>query len=206
MKTGLSSLIAALAWFAIASQYYVVLHNNASSLYEATIRFFSYFTVLTNTLVALYFTIRALRKNNDGQRITDSPGMLTALTVYILVVGIIYQVALRKLWHPTGLQMFSDELLHTFIPLGTLIFWFFYEEKLAIPWTRIFLWLIYPLIYLIYTLIRGNITGEYPYPFMDVTALGIQKVIFNSLAVLLLLVFLSVGLLGIGKRISAGRS
>jgi hypothetical protein len=200
MKKRFSFLLASLAWFAITAQYYVVLQNTSSTLLVATIRFFSFFTVLTNTIVALYFTFQALDKNNAVQRYFSKPGTLTAITAYILVVGIVYQIILRQLWNPEGLQMISDELLHTIIPLGTLLFWLLFEEKSKLQWKSIGSWLIYPLIYLLYTLIRGNISGEYPYPFVDVTELGIQKAMFNSLAVFLLFVLLSFVLIWIGKR------
>jgi hypothetical protein len=200
MKMRLSFLIAGLAWFAIAAQYYVVLQNTTSTALVATIRFFSYFTVLTNTIVALYFTFQVIGKSNALQRFFGKPGTLTAITAYILVVGIVYQIILRQLWNPEGLQMISDELLHTILPLGTLLFWLLYEEKGKLQWKSIGSWLIYPLIYLLYTLIRGNISGEYPYPFVDVTELGIQKAMFNSLAVFLLFVLLSSALIWIGKR------
>jgi len=48
-------------------------------------------------------------------------GVITAITVYITIVGLVYNVILRFLWKPEGLQFIVDELLHTVIPLLLLV-------------------------------------------------------------------------------------
>jgi len=52
--------------------------------------------------------------------------------------------------------------------------------------------LCYPLIYLIYTLVRGSFTGTYPYPFLDVGVIGYGGMMAN--VAVLLIVFLGMGL------------
>jgi hypothetical protein len=54
-------------------------------------------------------------------------------------------------------------------------------------------WLAYPAIYLVYSLVRGAITGVYLYPFIDVEKFGFARVTLN--AFVLLCVFLGVSLL-----------
>ena len=39
--------------------------------------------------------------------------------------------------------------------------------------------MLYPLFYCIYTMIRGGMTGWYPYPFLDADALGYPRVLMN---------------------------
>ena len=48
-------------------------------------------------------------------------------------------------------------------------------------------WLAYPGVYLVYVLARGAVSGEYPYPFMDVKVLGYGGVfaVFTYIAPLL---------------------
>jgi hypothetical protein len=60
-------------------------------------------------------------------------------------------------------------------------------------------WLAYPLIYLFYILIRGNFAGFYPYPFVDVVKLGLQKVLENSVMLMLLFIGLAAIFIKIGK-------
>jgi hypothetical protein len=54
-------------------------------------------------------------------------------------------------------------------------------------------WSAYPIVYLVYALIRGGIGGSYPYPFIDVAFLGYGRTMINSLG--LLVVFIALGLL-----------
>src|SRR5688572_21115628 len=113
MKNKFSILIAALAWFAILTQYYLMVENRITSITETTIRFFSFFTILTNSLLALYFTLITFKTRPAYLSILDRPGTLTAITVYITIVGLVYQIILRPLWDPKGTQMIVDELLHS---------------------------------------------------------------------------------------------
>ena len=176
-----------------------MMENRVETIPETIIRYFSFFTILTNLIVAIYFTRLLFRKNNKVTSLPRRNNNLTAITVYILVLGLIYQVVLRSLWHPEGLQMWVDELLHTLIPSAVLIFWVLYQDFNRLKWKSILSWLIYPLVYLVYILLRGKASGFYPYPFIDVDHLGIQKVMINSIFLLVFFVFISAILIGCGK-------
>ena len=47
-----------LCWFSIIGQFVLLLQNRQADVFETIIRFFSFFTILTNLLVAIYFTSR----------------------------------------------------------------------------------------------------------------------------------------------------
>ena len=133
MKYKLAAFFALIGWFAIITQYILMIETRETTILETTIKFFSFFTILTNSLVAIYFTCIVIYKNKMLVLIAK-PGTLTALTVYILIVGLVYQFALRHLWNPTGLQRVVDELLHSVIPILVLIFWYLYETKQSIKY------------------------------------------------------------------------
>lgn len=200
MKYKLAAFFALIGWFAIITQYILMIETRETTILETTIKFFSFFTILTNSLVAIYFTCIVIYKNKMLVLIAK-PGTLTALTVYILIVGLVYQFALRHLWNPTGLQRVVDELLHSVIPILVLIFWYLYETKQSIKYLQISKWMIYPLIYLFYTLIRGNLSNNYPYPFVNVTKLGINNVLINSGFLLAIFILMSALIVFIGKMI-----
>ena len=122
MRRNMFKLVAVLVWFSVIAQFYLIIQNRAAPIPETIIRFFSYFTILTNTLVAVYFTTQAVQANK-----LTKPGTLTAITVYITIVGAVYQVLLRHIWDPTGLQRLVDELLHTINPVLVILCWYFYE-------------------------------------------------------------------------------
>lgn len=199
MKRLLSLLFAIIVWFAVLTQYYLMVENRASSISEMTIRFFSFFTILTNLLVAIYFTLVTLKSKSSSLSVLHKPGTLTAITTYITIVGLVYQIILRHLWQPKGLQIIVDELLHTLIPLIVIIYWYLYENKSLVTYKNIPKWLIYPLIYLVCILIRGKFSNFYPYPFINVTNLGLLKVGINSILLMALFVGLSVLFVKIGK-------
>lgn len=127
MKKSFTIFIAGVAWAAVALQYYLLIENRTTTIAEATVRFFSFFTILTNTLVAVYFTWRLVRRKRAAATVGHSC-TLTAVTVYITIVGLVYQVLLRHLWQPTGLQFIVDELLHTIIPLAVILYWSFLKN------------------------------------------------------------------------------
>ncbi|MGI8583381.1 MAG: Pr6Pr family membrane protein [Chitinophagaceae bacterium] len=173
------AVIAILGWLALALQFYLIIQNRVVSIPETIIRYFSYFTLLTNILVALYCTHVVLTPDSRLGKYFSRSGVVTAITVYITVVGVVYNIILRYLWNPKGLEMIVDELLHLVIPILFLLYWLLFTVKGKLKW-NIFSWLIYPLAYFIWILIFGALTAFYPYPFINVTELGYNKVILHS--------------------------
>jgi len=201
-KNNLLLLGSIIGWFAVITQYVLMLNVSLETTSETTIRFFSYFTILSNTLVAVYFTVMWLKKPSLLLLRLQKPGILTAVTLYISIVGLVYQLVLRSIWSPTGMQKLVDELLHSVMPLFVIVFWYLYENHKTTSWKSFPKWLIFPSLYLVYILIRGHFSNYYPYPFMDVTQLGFNKVLLNS--GILVLVFLAVafGFVGISSLLS----
>ncbi|MCE3076065.1 Pr6Pr family membrane protein [Chryseobacterium gwangjuense] len=194
----LSLLFALIGWFSVITQYYLMVKNTQISFGETTIRFFSFFTILTNILVAVYFTFQTVNYPSKIKK----PGILTAITIYILIVGSIYQIILRSTWNPTGLQRIVDELLHTIIPVLVLMYWYMYENKRDLSYQQIPQWAVYPLLYLFYILIRGHFSEFYPYPFVNVLDLGYTQVLINSFWILVLFIGISMLFVRIGKAMS----
>lgn len=175
----LLSIIALMGWFAVLMQLYLILLNRKLSVPATVLQYFSFFTILTNIIVAVCATCIILKPNTATGIFFRRPTVLTAITLYIVVVGLVYNFVLRFLWAPVGLQKLVDELLHTLIPFLFLVYWFIAVPKQSLQWKNVFSWLLYPLFYSFYILIRGYLTGLYPYPFMDVTQLGYPTVFKN---------------------------
>ena len=191
------ALMVLIGWFALATQFYLQINSGLADTDELLIRFFSYFTILTNIIVAICCTALLIK---PAGKFFSKHTTLTAITVYIVVVGIIYNVILRSIWKPEGLQMIVNELLHLVIPALFFIYWLFFVDKNKLSWTVILPWLIYPLVYLVYVLIRGTFSGFYPYPFLDADELGFRKVLLNSAGVTAAFVILSLLFVAIGNR------
>jgi hypothetical protein len=189
------ALLAVLAWFALAAQLYIIIRYRNASVGATVVQYFSYYTILTNIMVAWVTTLLFIRREDTSKR----QKLLTAILVYILTVGLTYNTILRSLWKPEGLQLLADNLLHSIIPFLYLVFWTLFVRKQLLRWKDVWPWLIYPLVYLMYILIRGAYFGVYPYPFIDVTQLGYARVMMNSLAVSGIILFFSLLFVGISK-------
>ncbi|MEA5425162.1 Pr6Pr family membrane protein [Arcicella lustrica] len=188
-----------IGWFALIAQLYIQLGSSHASTIELTIRYFSYFTILSNLLVTISATVLLLNPTISLTSFLSKSKTLTAIAVYILIVCIIYNAVLRSIWQPEGLQKVVDELLHLIIPILYVIFWFVYVNKSQLQWKDFQAWLIFPLIYVTFILLRGELSGFYPYPFMNVTKLGYQQVFINAFFITLAFMFVSLIYIGIAK-------
>lgn len=50
-------------------------------------------------------------------------------------------------------------------------------------WSDVPIWILYPVGYCIYIFVRGELTGLYPYYFIDVSVLGYFPAILNAVAI-----------------------
>jgi hypothetical protein len=187
MKKILEGITAALGWFAVGTQFVVSFPHFQSeglSLGLSLLRYFGFYTVLTNIAVALSLSFSEERTSQKTKG---------AILVNVVVVGLIYNLILRHLWHPQGMAFVADTILHQVVPVFYLIYWLKFTEKGELDWIDPVKWLIFPLGYLIYVLVSGPILNFYPYPFIDVNHLGYPKVFLNSFV--LTVVFLILGLM-----------
>jgi len=194
-----AAISAVTGWFALLLQLYLIIINRTASVPETIVRYFSYFTILTNIVVAISFTAVYIKGIAATGSFITKPKTLTATTVYITIVGLIYNLILRFQWAPQGWAKLADELLHSVIPVLFIVFWLQFVPKQNLQWKNILPWLLYPLVYLGYTLLRGYFVQWYPYPFTDVTTLGYSKVLLNSAMVCSTFIFFSLLFVGIAK-------
>jgi hypothetical protein len=96
----------------------------------------------------------------------------TAIAVYIIIVAAIYHFVLRQLWNPQGWQLVADTIEHVVAPALYVIDWLVFVPKGTLTFRSAFVWLAFPFVYAIYSLIHGAVMGFYPYRFLDVAALG----------------------------------
>ena len=193
---------AIIGWFAITGQFYLVILNRVDPIPETIIRFFSYFTILINIVVAVCYSMQIMYPFSVAGKFWSTAKTQAAVAVYILVVGIVYNTVLRFLWAPSGMQRLVDELLHSIVPAWYLMYWILFAHKKGLKWAYAINWLWVPFIYLIYIMLRGAVTNIYPYPFMDAYNHGYPKVIISCIVILLLFLFLSFIFIATGRRMA----
>ncbi len=171
---------AALGWFALGLQYVLIVRDKTDGdPIAAAILFLSYFTLLSNVLVALAMTLPWLAPETGLGRYFLEPATRTAILVYIIVVALIYHYVLRQLWNPQGWQLAADTIEHVVAPILYGIDWLLFVPKGTLKFRSAFAWVGFPLAYAGYSLIHGALSGFYPYPFIDVTKLGSEKVLMD---------------------------
>ncbi|MFG6108240.1 Pr6Pr family membrane protein [Stenotrophomonas nematodicola] len=145
---------------------------------QALLRLLGYFTILSNIGVAAVCLAR-LRGRGDGMA---APAASAAVALYIGITGLVYVLVLRPLWHPQGAQWWADTGLHYAVPVLYLLGWVMgphgHLQARQLVWAMLF-----PALYLGWALLVGRWTGHYPYPFLDLAALGAATVARNALVV-----------------------
>jgi len=199
VKRALAAATAFAAWFALLLQFPLAIANSLAhgmTILGAVIAYFSFFTILTNLAVALVLTYSVFAPDSRWGRFFSSPVVASGTALYIVMVGTVYFLMLRHLWDPEGFQKIADVILHGVVPVMYVAYWILFVPKAALRWKDTLSWSIYPLIYLAWILIRGAISGRYPYPFVDAAQLGYSRVLLN--AAMLFASFLVAGLAVVG--------
>src|SRR5690348_5051588 len=92
----LSLFVAIVSWFALVLQLIIFIHNataNGLTIPVIVGRYFGYFTILTNLLVAITITMPLVTLGRIA-RFFSRPGLQTAVAVYIFLVGLGYNLLL----------------------------------------------------------------------------------------------------------------
>ncbi|AKU15654.1 Pr6Pr family membrane protein [Luteipulveratus mongoliensis] len=188
-------LVAAVATFALVFQLVLIVRGESvlnqlepASMTERLVRFVSYFTVLSNALIA-YASATLTRDPQRSGRVWNVVRL--SGIVGITVTGIIHWFFLRPLLDLEGSSYVADKLLHVVVPLLAVIGWVVFGPRGRVQASDLLPSLIYPIVWLAYTLIRGAITGWYPYPFLDADDQGYGLVTVNCLGITALLLGVS---------------
>lgn len=153
--------------------------------------FFSFFTIEANTIAFIVFMISALFvfAGKKSERLDFWRG---ASTFFMVVTGIVFALLLSGL---EGVRLtavpWDNIVLHYLIPLAVVIDWVADPPARRITLRKSLLWLVFPLVYLAYSLIRGLIVGWYPYPFLNPANGGYAQIAATSFGILVLGVVLA---------------
>lgn len=198
-KRTAAGALALLGWAALGIQLILLLGatDRGFALGEAFVRYFSFFTIQVNIFAAIALSAFAFKRGPDEWLV--HPFVRSAIAVYIAVVGLVYGTVLRQLWQPQGWHLFADTMLHYVMPLAYIAFWIAWVRKDGLRWYDPLLWLIYPAVYLVAILIRGKMSGFYPYYFIDVAKLGYAKTALNAGGMLLVFVIVGEVIVGAGR-------
>lgn len=169
-----AAAIALAAWIGLALQFTATI-SDVGSVRSAFWVLSDYFTVLTNLAVAIVFTRASLRFGDSRH-----PRLIAGLTLAILLVGAVYAILLRPIDHPHGIALVATIFLHMVTPILVALFWLTIVRKGALRAADPLLFALFPLIYFAYAMARGAADGHYPYFFINVTKIGVQRTLVNA--------------------------
>jgi hypothetical protein len=157
-----------------------VSYNSTGGVFEGTASAFnvlSYFTIQSNLIVGVTCLLLALRL--DWSSTVFKVFRLIGV-VGITITGIVFHVALSGLLDLDTWAQAANQIEHTAVPIVTVIGWLLFgPRRLTSP--GIVRWsLLFPLLYIAFSAIRGPLVDFYPYPFADVEALGYVRVTINA--------------------------
>ena len=165
------------------------------------------FTVQSNLLLTGFYLWQVAGR---GRR---PPTQLKgAVTLYIVITGLVWHFLRMRGASPFehlslrghGLGNF---LLHYVTPVLAVIDWLLFDRTAPRPkWTAALTWLVYPMAYLAFALVRGALLPpdawkRYPYPFLDVDTFGYGGVALNALALAVCFALLGYGLIALHRLV-----
>ncbi len=130
------------------------------------IRLWSYFTLQSNLLLAVIFVIGAVVARERLPVWWDTARGGAAF--YMTMTGIIYVVLIAPPEEFLSWSLsWTGIVQHRIGPWAAFLDWALVWMTTRAGWKRPLSWLAYPVIFLIAALVRGGITGWYPYHFLD---------------------------------------
>ena len=147
----------------------------------------SFFTVQSNILVFVVMIGLVL----GFWKSLKSHAFFHVVLVNILITGLVYFFVLENVWEPEGFVKIADQLLHYSTPILFFVYYFVGLVRKKISYRVVFLVLIYPVVFFVYSLVRGSFTDFYPYFFIDPFVYSYSQIFVNASMVLFLFVGVS---------------
>jgi len=162
--------------------------------------FLSFFTIESNILAALVLIATGLLPLARRPSWWDS--LRGAVTLYMVTTGLVYNTLLLDV-DVGNLASWVNNVVHRLMPVVILVDWLVAPPRNRIDRRNTLLWLVFPILYCVYSLIRGPFVDFYPYPFLDPRMDGG----YGRVALFVVVLAVSIGLLAllvawIGNRLS----
>lgn len=190
-------VLAASSLAGIATQLAVSASTGGAS---GVVNLFGYFTILSNVLASVVLLVGAAQLARGVEPGPVGVAVRGASVVYMVFVGLVFAVLLRDV--PLGpLQSWVNTVHHYVMPVAVLLDWVLRPPGRPVAARTAFAYALIPALYTAYSLVRGALTGFYPYPFFDPEqAGGYGGVALYCAVMLIVFVLLSLLVRRIGAR------
>jgi hypothetical protein len=109
---------------------------------------------------------------------------------------------LRPLLDLGGWDLVEDRLLHIAVPVLALVGWVVFGPRGRAERRDLVPFLVLPVAWLVYTVVRGELVEWYPYPFVDVNEHGYGVVLLNCAAIAAAMVAAALGAIALDRRLA----
>jgi|SRR5579872_533086 len=144
------------------------------------VNYFSFFTILSNIGAFV-----VLLSGAYPSAVTRHPAWeyaRGAVTVYMVITGIVYNLLLAQ--YAVEVPAWVNDLEHRILPIAMMMDWVLFPPPAGwIKKARAMWWLVFPVVYLIYSEVRGAHVHWYPYPFLDPHLHGVVRLVLNVIGI-----------------------
>ena len=145
------------------------------------VNYFSYFTIESNLIGVAVFLIGAATWR--AARTSTMELVRGGAVVYLTITFVVFALLLSGTDVDTAIP-WVDTVLHKIFPIVVIVDWLVDPPIARLTVRESLIWLIYPLVWVVYTVIRGAIAGWYPYPFLNPANGGYASVALYVVAIL----------------------
>jgi len=152
------------------------------------VNYFSYFTIDSNLIAIGVLVAAALNRDRASTPWVDL--VRGGAVVYMSITGIVFTLLLSNTDVDTAIP-WVNSVVHELMPLVMLADWLITPPAARLRMRQSLLWLSFPLVWIVYTIIRGAIVNLYPYPFLNPANGGYASVAVYCVAILLAMLVVS---------------
>lgn len=162
--------------------------------------YFAYFSIQTSIINMIVLLICGLSGFSTIKDSRNWSALRAHLVAYSVITAAVYNVLLRDRvadLTDVALVQWPNEVTHVWIPVYLVLDWILnpHRSKLSAP--SLSAGLVLPLVWVAVTLARGEITGWYPYYFMDpnsATSLVVQGAYIGVIGLVIIVTLAAAGL------------
>ncbi len=160
--------------------------------------YLGYFTIESNIVGAVVLLIGGVLDPHSARWQV----LRGAATLYLLITGVVYAVLLAGIDVMLA-DRWINHSLHRVLPIVLVADWILVPARLRITAGLIGGWLIFPVVYRGYSLIRGKRVNWYPYPFLDPRVQGYPSLLIGVAILAVVIALMAIGVAWLGS--SRGR-
>jgi hypothetical protein len=153
------------------------------------VHYLTFFTILSNSIATILFLVGAARWRSQRSPTLDV--LRGGAVVYMSITGAVFAVLLSGTNVDTAIP-WVNSVVHEVMPIVVVADWLLDPPEQRLTYRQGALWLSFPLVWIVYEVVRGASTGKYHYPFLNPANGGYGTVLLYCVAILVLMLVVCV--------------